>query len=279
MINKMTEGLRTTVLKSGSKITRPLSYAPLAVIIIIIVGAFFWDSIVTDYFSRVTAQLFLSRVPNFFDIVAKMVAEVEWSYSSQILSPMIDTIQMAIMGTVIGAAIALPVAFLASQNIIKNSAVSIGIKSVLSLLRTFPTLVYALIMSFVFGYGTFIGFLATAIFTFAIMTKLLYEVIETIDLGAFTAIESTGASKVRAFSVAVLPQIMPAFLSTSLYSFEINIRGSAILGLVGAGGIGIMLNDSMGLRNYGRVSLMLIVLLATVIVIESASREIRRKLG
>jgi phosphonate transport system permease protein len=111
------------------------------------------------------------------------------------------------------------------------------------------------------------------------MTKMLYEVIETIDLGAFTAIESTGADKARAFSAAVIPQIMPAFLSTSLYSFEINVRGSAILGFVGAGGIGMLLNDSMGLRDYGKVSLMLIVLLTTVILIESASRRIRRAIG
>ena len=279
MIRKMTEGLRTTTLRSGSKITRPLSYAPLLMSAILAVGLFFWQSIVADYFSRVSYSLFMSRVPNFFDIVSKMVSEVEWSYTSQILEPMADTIQIAVMGTVVGAALALPVAFLASNNIIKNGRASAAIKLSLSLMRTFPTLVYALILSFVFGYGTFIGFLSTAIFTFAIMTKLLYEVIETLDMGAFTAIESTGASKVRAFTTAVLPQIMPAFLSTSLYSFEINIRGSAILGLVGAGGIGILLNDSMSLRDYGRVSLMLIFLLGTVILIEAGSREIRRRLG
>ncbi len=270
---------RTTVLSDGTKVTRPVSYAPLAFMAVALAFAFFWQSIVGAYFDRVSLSLFISRVPNFLDILSDMVTEIDLSYAPEIVGPMADTIQIAVAGTFIGAALALPVAFLASQNISKNGALSGSVKGLLSLLRTFPTLVYALILAFVFGYGTFVGTVATAIFTFAIMTKMLYEVIETLDLGAFTAIESTGADKVRSFSAAVMPQIMPAFLSTSLYSFEINVRGSAILGFVGAGGIGMLLNDSMGLRNYGRVSLMLVVLLTTVILIESASRQIRRKLG
>jgi phosphonate transport system permease protein len=267
------------VLSDGKKVTRPVSYAPLAFLAVALVTAFFWESIIGVYFDRVSMRLFLSRVPNFFDILSDMVTELDLSYADDIVGPMADTIQIAVAGTFVGAALALPVAFLASQNISKNGALSGAVKGALSLLRTFPTLVYALILAFVFGYGTFVGTVATAIFTFAIMTKMLYEVIETIDLGAFTAIESTGADKARAFSAAVIPQIMPAFLSTSLYSFEINVRGSAILGFVGAGGIGMLLNDSMGLRDYGKVSLMLVVLLTTVILIESASRRIRRAIG
>jgi phosphonate transport system permease protein len=108
---------------------------------------------------------------------------------------------------------------------------------------------------------------------------MLYEFIETIDLGAFVAIEATGANKIKSFVSAIVPQIMGFFLSVSLYNFEINVRSSTILGFVGAGGIGILLNDSMGLREYGKVSLMLVVLLTVVIIIESISRNIRRRLS
>jgi phosphonate transport system permease protein len=192
---------------------------------------------------------------------------------------MTDTLQIAIMGTLIGALISIPIAFLAAQNIIKNKFITTLVKSLMSLVRTLPTLVYALILAFIFGYGTFVGVLATILFTFGIMTKMLYEFIETIDLGAFVAIEATGANKIKSFVSAIVPQIMGFFLSVSLYNFEINVRSSTILGFVGAGGIGILLNDSMGLREYGKVSLMLVVLLTVVIIIESISRNIRRRLS
>jgi phosphonate transport system permease protein len=192
---------------------------------------------------------------------------------------MTDTLQIAIMGTLIGALISIPIAFLAAQNIMKNKFITNLVKSLMSLVRTLPTLVYALILAFIFGYGTFVGVLATILFTFGIMTKMLYEFIETIDLGAFVAIEATGANKIKSFVSAIVPQIMGFFLSVSLYNFEINVRSSTILGFVGAGGIGILLNDSMGLREYGKVSLMLVVLLTVVIIIESISRNIRRRLS
>ena len=93
------------------------------------------------------------------------------------------------------------------------------------------------------GFGVLAGTVAIMIFTFAIMSKMLYERIETIDMGAYLAIEATGATKTRAFFTAVIPQIMGTYLSLSLYSFEINIRYAAILGYVGAGGIGVILNN------------------------------------
>jgi phosphonate transport system permease protein len=190
-----------------------------------------------------------------------------------------DTLQIAIMGTLIGAIISIPIAFLAAQNIIKNKYITTLVKGAMSLIRTLPTLVYALILAFIFGYGTFVGVLATILFTFGIMTKMLYEFIETIDLGAFVAIEATGANKTKSFVSAIVPQILGFFISISLYNFEINVRSSTILGFVGAGGIGILLSDSMGLREYGKVSLMLVVLLTVVIIIESISRNIRRRLS
>jgi phosphonate transport system permease protein len=149
----------------------------------------------------------------------------------------------------------------------------------LSLVRTLPVLIYAAIIAYITGFGTLPGTLAITIFTFAIISKLLYEKIETIDMNAFIALEATGATKTQSFFRAVVPQIMGSFLSLTLYSFEINIRYAAILGYVGAGGIGLLLNDRMQWRQYGDVVVVLIILFVVVLSIETTSRYIRRRLG
>lgn len=278
-INKFFIDRRTTTLSDGSKITKPRSTGIIFTIIAVVAFVYFWDLIINDYFERVSFAFFVSRIPNFFTIINSMLLEVDWGYANNVYQPMIDTLQIAIIGTIIGALLSFPFAFIASQNIVKNKLFTIIIKGILSLIRTLPTLVYALIFAFIFGYGTFVGVLATIFFTFGIMTKMLYEYIETLDLGAFVAIEATGANKITAFVTAIVPQIMGIFLSITLYNFEINIRASTILGFVGAGGIGILLNDSMGLREYGKVSLMLVILLTVVIAIESGSRSLRKRLS
>lgn len=270
---------RTLTLADGTVSTRPFSFQLVNFTAVFLVFAVFWDMIVGAYFRKTSLWLFFRRVPNFFNILEKMVTTLEFSYLGNIIDPLIDTVQMAILGTAIGALLSLPVAFLASQNIVKNKAVSGFFKVFLSLVRTFPTLVYAAVLAFVFGYGTLVGVIATSIFTFGIMTKMLYEVIETLDLGGFVAIEATGASKVKAFVAAILPQIMGSFLSFSLYNFEINIRASAILGYVGAGGIGILLDENMSWREYGRIGVIMLTLFVVVILIENVSRYLRRRLS
>lgn len=270
---------RTLTLSDGTTSTRPFSYQLVNLTALFLIFALFWDMIVGAYFRKYDFWLLIRRVPNFFNILEKMVTTLDFAYLGQIVDPLIDTVQMAILGTAIGALFSLPVAFLASQNIVKNKTVSGFFKVLLSLVRTFPTLVYAAVLAFVFGYGTLVGVIATSIFTFGIMTKMLYEVIETLDLGSFIAIEATGANKTKAFVAAILPQIMGSFLSFALYNFEINIRASAILGYVGAGGIGILLDENMSWRRYGRIGIIMFALFVVVILIENVSRSLRRRLS
>ena len=277
--NSLTLRRRTILLKDGTKTIRPMQFDWFYGLLILFVVVFFYQYIVGAYFEAISYQFFLSRVPNFFTILQAMVSDINWSYVPNIIDPLLDTIKMAFLGTILGAFIALPVSFLASQNIIKNRFISITVKFLLSFVRTLPSILYALIFAFIFGYGTFVGTLSLTVFTFAITSKILYESIETLDMGAFTAIESTGATKLQAFIASILPQIYGNFISTSLYSFEINIRYSAILGFVGAGGIGILLNDAMSLRRYGNVSVLLLGLLALVLLTENVSRAIRKRLN
>ena len=270
---------RTSVLEDGSSITRPFSYVIMVTSIILIVFIYFWVMIVTDFFNKFGFQYFISSIPNFFTIIQKMIAQINWSYFDRVVSPLVDTIQISVIGTLVGSIIALPVAILASQNIMGKSQIPNIVKFLLSIIRTFPTLVYALIFSFIFGFGTFIGVLATVVFTFSIVTKMMYEIIETIDMGAFIAIEATGATKLQAFRAAVIPQIIGRYYSVILYNFEINLRASAILGFVNAGGIGIIMNDQMALMRYGNVAVIVLALLVVVILVQNLSEQLRRRLS
>jgi phosphonate transport system permease protein len=277
--NQLTLKTRTTRLADGTLSIRPVSLTWFYSLLVVVIVVYFFNLIVLNYFRQISFSFFVSRIPNFFTILAQMVTQLDVDYLSNTLNPLLDTLKMAYLGTLIGSLTALPIAFLASQNIVKNRYLSITMKLILSLFRTLPSILYALIFAFVFGYGTFVGTISLAVFTLAISSKILYENIETLDMGAFQAIESTGATKLQAFTVSILPQIYGNFVSTALYSFEINIRYSAILGFVGAGGIGILLNDAMSLRDYGKVSVMLLGLLFLVLITENVSRYVRKRVN
>ena len=142
---------RTTTLKDGSIITRPFSYSIMTLALTFAVIFFFWNMIVTRFFSEFGARNFFQNIPNFFTIIKSMVVDVNWSYFSNILGPMADTIRIAVIGTAVGSLIAVPVAILASQNIMGKSRIPGVVKFFLSIIRTFPLLVYALILSYIFG--------------------------------------------------------------------------------------------------------------------------------
>lgn len=200
------------------------------------------------------------------------------NYTSHVWGPLIDTIKMSLLGTILGAVVAIPFAIIASTNIVKNPIIIAIARLFISLLRTIPTLVIALIATYVLGLGTAAGTTAIALFTFSFVGKLLYEQIETVDMGAFEAMESIGANKTQAFVVSIVPEILPRYFSNTLFCFEGNVRHAAILGYVGAGGIGLIFNEQLAWREYENVGMILTLLFLTVFVIETTSRYIRSKL-
>ncbi|MCC5890668.1 MAG: phosphonate ABC transporter, permease protein PhnE, partial [Alkalibacterium sp.] len=189
-----------------------------------------------------------------------------------------DTIQMSLLGSIAGAILAIPFALLSSSNIIRNRVLNGFFKLFLSILRTLPTLISALIATFVFGLGTMAGTVAIFLFTLSYIGKLMYEHIENVDMGAFEAHESMGLTKVEAFRYAIVPDVLPTYLSVSLYAFEGNIRYAAILGYVGAGGVGLLLDERLGWRDYPSVGMVLLTLMVVVFVIERISEYFRMKL-
>ncbi|MFH5881104.1 phosphonate ABC transporter, permease protein PhnE [Liberiplasma polymorphum] len=270
-ITTQPEELRTHTLTDGTKVIEPFSYVPITLLILFILTVISWNA------TNIRLDFLFSRYKNFFTVLGRMTSP-RWRYFYTAYGPMIDTIQMSFLGSLVGALLALPVAFLSASNINKNKY-TLGLSRVLlSLVRTLPVLVYAAILALAFGYGVFPGTVAIAIFTFGILTKMLYEQIETIDLSAYVALEATGASKPKAFATAIIPQLLPSYLSYSLYSFEINIRYAAILGYVGAGGIGLLFDDRMAWRQYQDVGVLIVMMFAVVLTIESLSRYFRRRL-
>lgn len=259
------------VLPNGKTVYEKKSRSPIILISIVLA------MIVSVRFTNFDLNVLLTRFQEFFVIIGQMIPP-KWDYLSHLWKPLIDTIKMSLLGSILGSLAAIPVAYLASSNVIKNKAIVIFSKFVLSILRTLPTLVTALIATFIFGLGTLAGTVAIFLFTIAYVGKLLYEQIENVDMGAFEAMESIGMTRIQAFRYAIFPQVLPNYLSTSLFCFEGNVRYAAILGYVGAGGIGLLLNEGLGWRNYPSVGMILFMLVITVYIIETISEHFRKKL-
>ncbi len=258
------------ILKSGMVIKEPKSKKPLIISIFIILTILSY--IITD-FSFI--QLF-SNIDQLFYIFNELL-HPNFAYTKTVIPELIATLRIAIVGSFFGSLIAFPVAILAAKNL-NNKYVSIIVKIHLSLIRTLPVLIFALLLTYIVGIGEIAGVLALTIFTYGIVSKMLFEYIETIDLSPLEAAKSMGLNKMKSYMVTVIPQITRYFLSVALYSFEINIRSSVVLGYVGAGGVGQLLKDQISLINYNNVGTILFFVLIFVLAIDLFSEYIRRKL-
>lgn len=259
-------------LPNGHTVERPRSRTPFilllftAVVIISIRATGFDLSIIISRAKQLTVILSKIFSPNF-------------NYFPKVISPLIETIQMSIVGTIIGSLIGLPLAILASSNINKNKPILLVCRFILSVLRSIPTLIYAYIFALIFSLGPLAGTVAIAVFTIGIVAKMLYESIETIDMGPYEAMQSFGASTLQSFWAACMPQILPTYLADCLYCFEINVRASSILGYVGAGGLGILIRERTGLRAYSDLGMILITLFVVVWLIDMINDYLRSKLS
>ncbi len=259
-------------LQNGHSVMRRRSRAPL--ILLLLAAAIVLSLRMTGF----DMGLVIKKFGKMLDLMQK-IWQPDWSFFPKVLSPLFDTIEMSILGTVIGCALALPVAILSSSNINHSVPLVSVCRFILALIRTLPTLIIALVCALIFSLGTFSGTVAIAIFTFGIVAKMLFESIETIDMGPFEAMEALGANKFQAFWSACVPQILPVYLSHSLYCFEMNVRASAILGYVGAGGLGITINERIGWRDYNSLGMVLLSLFVVVVAIDFFSEYLRKKLS
>ncbi|QAY67953.1 phosphonate ABC transporter, permease protein PhnE [Paenibacillus protaetiae] len=201
-----------------------------------------------------------------------------WSYFDNIVDGMLDTIRMAWLGTTFGAILSIPVALLCASNISPSRWVYYPVRFLLNLVRTVPDLLMAALFVAIFGIGPFAGMLALTVFSFGLMSKLIYEVMETIDHGPLEAMQAVGANRIQNIVYAVVPQVQAHFMSYLLYTFEINVRAAAVLGLVGAGGIGLFYEATLGFLEYDKTCVIILFTLAIVLIIDYASTKLREKL-
>lgn len=209
------------------------------------------------------------------DLISRMIPP-DWVYAHQLWKPLWDTITIATLGTVLGIIMAFPFAFLAARNttphlLIRSMALMIIVSS-----RSINSLIWAMLLVTILGPGLLAGILAIALRSIGFVGKLLYEAIEEIHPTPVEAITATGASRMQVMSYAVLPQVMPAFAGISIYRWDINIRESTVLGLVGAGGIGLQLNAAINTLAWDRVSIIFVLIFATVLVSEYISAKVRK---
>ncbi|QYR22819.1 phosphonate ABC transporter, permease protein PhnE [Paenibacillus sp. sptzw28] len=219
----------------------------------------------------------ISGLPNMMDLLGEMFPP-RWSYFDNIVDAMLETIRMAIAGTTFGAILAIPVAILSARNIVRMPWLFYPVRLVLNLIRTIPDLLLASIFVAVFGLGPLPGIFALTLFSLGLIAKLTFESIETIDQGPLEAMTSVGANKIQWIVFGVVPQVMANFISYVLYAFEINVRAAAVLGLVGAGGIGHYYEKTLGFLEYDKTNTIIIFTLAVVLVIDYTSTRLREKL-
>lgn len=239
----------------------------------LMVGGLIWSGIVTE----VNVPQFVANFGQFAQIIVEML-KPDWSYVSYVVAPLIQTIKMAVIGTAIGAGLAFPYAFLVSRNVVTNRFVTGLFRFILNIIRTIPDLLLAALFVAVVGIGPVAGIITLAIFSFGMVGKLFFEAVETIDEGPIEALKASGANQWEIVRYAVIPQVMGYFVSYTLYAFEINVRASTVLGYVGAGGIGLFLQQNLSQFRYDRVSLMVLLIFAVVLVIDYVSSKTREAL-
>lgn len=208
------------------------------------------------------------------DMASRMVPP-KWSYMDNLWRPVWDTINIATTGTMIALVLAVPVAFLAARNTTPHKSVRAVALFIIVSSRSINSLIWALMLVAIIGPGTLAGIIAIALRSIGFCAKLLYEAIEEIDVKQVEAVEATGATGAQKLAYGIAPQIMPTFAGISVFRWDINIRESTVLGLVGAGGIGLQLDASISTLAWTQVSLILIVILGTVIVSEWVSARVR----
>jgi phosphonate transport system permease protein len=203
----------------------------------------------------------------------------DWEFYDTLLEPLLETIHIATLGTVVTVVISFPIAFLAARNTTFNKATWFIGRFILVTSRSVNTVVWGLLFVAIFGPGPMAGIWAIAFRSIGFMGKLVAEAIEEIDEGVVEAIEATGASRLQVLMYGILPQVLPVIYGTTVYRWDINIRESTVLGFVGAGGIGILLYSSINQFLWQEVALILMAVFGVVVISEFVSAAVRQRIS
>jgi phosphonate transport system permease protein len=222
-------------------------------------------------------QLFSESSKYFGDIINRMLPP-DFSNLQNLSYAMLETIEIAFLGTFIAIILSIPVGLLSARNLAPNYMVFLIARIITIFFRAIPEFIIAMILVIAIGFGAIPGVLALGIHTMGFLAKFYAEDIEHINKGPVEALKSSGASKRQIISFAVIPQIIPSFIANNLYILDRNIRMATMLGIVGAGGIGYELQSSFRMFEYQKVSAIIIIIFVTIFVIDHLSSFIRSKI-
>lgn len=189
-----------------------------------------------------------------------------------------ETVAMAFLGTLLASLIALPLGFIGAKTVIANAALHFIVRRLFDFFRGMPALIWALVFVRAVGLGPMTGVLAFMMSDFAPLAKLYAEAIETADPKELEGVRASGAGGITLLRFGLLPQVLPIMISQALYFFESNVRSAAILGIVGAGGIGVMLAEAIQFNLWREVAFIILLFLVTVALIDTGSRLLRERL-
>ena len=234
---------------------------------------------------RLTFTLPASFAPGAYTLRADVVRPTgQWRWSETLelcLDKIVETIFLALMGTAFGVLLSVPLSFLAASNVMKGSAVGNAVyvltRTFFNLTRSIEVMIVAVIMAVVVGIGPFAGVMALVIHSIGALGKLYSEAIESIDPGPLEAITATGATRLQVVLYGVLPQVVPQFISFTLYRWDINVRMSTIIGFVGGGGIGYLLIQYINLLQWNQAGTAIWLIAIVVAAMDYASAVIRER--
>lgn len=262
----------------SERVTKPRKNWPLRWLLVLAIAALYiWA------FSGISFQGFKETAGQIVRSILAGIFSPDWAYvympdGEDLLRGLLDTLAIAILGTVISTLLCMPLAFWAYARKDKSAIASGTGKILLSFIRTFPEIVMAILFIKAVGPGAFAGVLALGLHSIGMQGKLFSEEIESMDRGPVESLIASGANRLQIGWYAMLPQVLPGFLSYTLYRFEINVRSATILGVIGAGGIGTPLIFALSTRNWDRVGIILLGIIMMVTAIDLLSGYMRKKI-
>ncbi len=231
----------------------------------------FWDTIMVDTdWARMGGALgIVGTVARFF--------QIDWSLVPKLVVPALETLMMATLGTILGCVLSLPVAWFGALNVTPNKYIFYPVGRFLMVLsRSIHEIIWALLFVGAVGLGALPGILAVAMRSIGFISKITAEAIENIDHKPVEAIRAVGGNQFQVMYYGIVPQILPVIIGTVIFEWDINIRRSAIMGLVGAGGLGLVLFRQMAMFNYGGVTLVVLAVLVLIGIGEVISHYARK---
>ena len=222
-------------------------------------------------------QLFSNSSKYFGDILGRMIPP-DFSNFKSLFFSMLETIEIAVLGTFLAIVISIPIALFSARNLAPNFLFFLIARTITIFFRAIPEFIMAMILVIAIGFGAMPGVLALGFHTMGFLAKFYAEDIEHVNKGPIEALRSSGASKRQVIAFAIIPQIIPSFIANNLYILDRNIRMATMLGIVGAGGIGYELQSSFRMFEYQRVSAIIIIIFITIFLIDHISSFIRSKI-